>query len=92
MFHSLIQPTVLTEQLNQLHVHVRVSWPRCKLSLEEVEQLVPALLALTTQQTLLNRHQQTRGEQGSCYRARARGAAAQLRGLQSWLKHLSPLS
>lgn len=53
VFNGFIQPSVLAEQLHQLHVHVGIGWPRCELGLEEIEQLVPALLALTTQQTLL---------------------------------------
>lgn len=50
---SFLQLTVLTEQLNQLHVHMWISWPCCQFSLEEVKQTVPTLLPLTTQQTLL---------------------------------------
>lgn len=55
MLNCFIQPSVLTEQLNQLHVHVSVSWPHCQLGLEEVEQPVPSRLTLPTQQTLLHR-------------------------------------
>lgn len=60
VFNSLIEPTVLTEQLNQLHVYICISWSCRQLSLKEVKQLVPALLALTTQKTLLNRDKQTK--------------------------------
>lgn len=55
MLNGFIQPSILTKQLNQLHVHVSVSRPRCQLGLEEVEQPVPTRLTLTTQQTLLHR-------------------------------------
>lgn len=58
VFNGFIQPSVLTEQLNQFHVHMSVSWPRCQLGLEEVEQPVPSLLTLTTQQTFLHREEQ----------------------------------
>lgn len=59
MFDGLVQPTVLAKQLNQLYIHQRVGRPGCQLGLEEVEQLIPTLLALTTQQALLNGHRQT---------------------------------
>ncbi|KAF3842969.1 hypothetical protein F7725_001818 [Dissostichus mawsoni] len=49
MRNGFIQPSVLTEQLHQLHVNVSVSWPRCQLCLKEVEQPVPSRLALATQ-------------------------------------------
>lgn len=45
---GFLQPPVLTEQLDQLDIHVTVGWPRHQFSLQEVEQLVPALLPLTT--------------------------------------------
>lgn len=54
VLNGFLQPPVLTEQLNQLQIHMSVSWPRCQLGLEEVEQPVPTLLTLTTQQTLLH--------------------------------------
>lgn len=55
MLNSLFQPTILAEKLDQLHIHVGITRARCQFCLEQVEQPVPTLLTLTTQQAFLIR-------------------------------------